>query len=75
MKTVKLIFIFSFLALAFVSILWVLGLIGSDIALDTLKRSWAVFGILGFTSLMIFVVLKPSGEKSQKPTDNAGPQF
>jgi hypothetical protein len=74
MKAFKLVLIFAVITYAIVGILFVLGTVTSDQALEYAGKATAVVAILGIAAA---VIAKVSGSKSQITNDSkkSGPNF
>jgi hypothetical protein len=76
MKAYKLILIFAVVIFAMVGILWALGLIGSEQALDISGKAIAVVLILGISSVIVLKLLSvPNSDKDISKSNQQGPKF
>jgi hypothetical protein len=76
MKTYKIILTFAVLIFAIVSILWVLGFIQQDQAMDVSGKAIGVVLILGVSALAIGKVISvPNSNSEEQKSNQQGPNF
>lgn len=66
MKTLKLYSIFVVLILSVTFIMWIMGFLPTDEAIDTLTQAGAVIGVLFLATLILQGIIKPTSKNQKK---------